>query len=155
ESESKKWWPWALGLLSAIGFFFHPLFPVIIGVPLVAYLTTNWRIQKWSKVLSTGCTCAVISVLVNLVWLYPTYRDFHGYSVDLKTQELVSVGLLGQELLGEFHGNAHGSKLYPLLLLASLWTVVSARRKAEGRLWLGLFCTGIAFELLAYLGGTF
>ena len=150
EEGGSRWILVALGLLGAFGFFWHPLFPVPVAVAVSAYVAINIRRLNPNRLLAVLFVIPALSLLPNLTWLYPTYRYYEGY-VGSTVQTIIDPNLLWQEVLGTLHGNAHGSKVYPLLLLAAVWAFA---RQAGRRISLALLCAAVAIELLAYLGAS-
>jgi len=150
EGGGGRWALIGLGLLGAAGFFLHPLFPIPVAVVIGAYLMLHYRLLGSPRSLAALTVVSVLSVLPNLVWLYPTYRNY-SYPVDAHVQALVDANLIWQELLGRLH-IAHGSKVYSLILVASLWACFRPGRAHSRRLWLAFLFAAISLQLLAYLG---
>jgi hypothetical protein len=146
------WWiPPALGALGAFGFFWHPLFPILVAFPTSAYLVLNLRRLQAANLFGVLVVVPAISLLPNIPWLYATYlyrEDYIGPTV----QAVVDPALLWQELLGIVRGNAHGSKVYALLVLATAWAVTRPSDAGHRRLSVALLVAAIATEVFAYLG---
>jgi hypothetical protein len=142
-----------LGLFAALTFFIHPLFPVLAAAVTVTYLALKWQDLTVFRTLRTLSVVAILSLLLNLIWIYPTYRYFGGYFVEAQHQKLVSASLIWRELIGTLDGDAHGSKAYPLLLAASVWAFARPIRGTRaGGLALVFLVSALVIELLAYLG---
>lgn len=151
ESGGETWSPVAIGFVGALGFFLHPLFPILIGIAIAIHLTLRFRRLDRSRVVSTLAVVSLLSLVPNLIWLIPTYLHYYQpYATQFTGQSHVDPGLIWRELLGQLHGRAHGSKTYPLLLAGALWGCTSDNRHA--RLWLVFLLSAIAIELYAYIG---
>ena len=151
ERRGRRSTPVALGALGAFGFFWHPVFPIPVALGVLGYLITARPQLDWPNALPALAVIALISLLPNLTWLYATLRYHDGYAPS-NTQNLVAAGLIWQELLGTLRGNAHGSKVYPLLFVASLWACARRDESEPRRIWIALLLAAVALELLAYLG---
>lgn len=152
EGGGNRWTPFGLGLIGAFGFFWHSLFPVPVAIAVSAHVVVNAARLDWPRTLTTLALIAVLSILPNLIWLYPTYLYSEPFAAN-STQAVVDGLRIGRELLGIFREDAQGSKAYPLLFLASVWACAN-RETEKGRrgVWLALLLGAVAIELLAYLG---
>jgi len=155
EKGGGKWKPVAIGLLGALGFFVHPLFPITIGIVTTVYLAIHARKLDRSRLLSVLTIVPLLSLLPNLIWLIPTYLYYRQpYASQFAAQKLVEPGLILRELLGQLRGDAHGSKTYPILFIATVWACMSPREKNTARPWLVLLISAVAIEFVAYIGST-
>ena len=141
-----------LGLIGAFGFFWHPLFPVLVAVVITVYLALNYRHVDWQRSLPALAIIATLSLLPNLIWLYPTHLHYTGHTFDARIQAIVNPGAIWWELLGTVSENAHGSKVYPLLLAASLWACVCPSKPGDRRIWVACLTAAIALQAYAYMG---
>ena len=145
----------AIGLLGAFGLFLHPVFPIPVAITILAYLATNVRRLEMRRLLLISTVIPILSLLPNLIWLYPTYRYEQLYPSEAipSYQRIVDGGLIWRELLGILKGEAHGSKLYPMLAAASVWACLSQPSERNTRRPSIVFLlAAVALELLAYLG---
>ena len=146
-----------LGLLGAFGLFLHPVFPIPVAIATAAYLAINVRRLEMHRMLLVASVIPIVSLLPNLIWLYPTYRYQQLYPVDSipAYQQIVDGRLIWRELLGILKDEAHGSKLYPMFVAASVWACLSQSGEYKTRhLSIVFLLSAVALQLLAYLGAT-
>ena len=151
---------WALvgmGLTGALAMFWHPLFPLPIVLGTLLFLAMNRQGADRTRVLKLLTIVPLLAVLPNLVWLYPMFhyqKVFVAGVSDISPYgKIVAVGNLWRELAGIWSGNAHGSKLYAPLALATVWGWFSRGRLFPDRCGRITAVLGIALSVLAHLGG--
>lgn len=146
-----------LGIIGAVVWFWHPLFPIPIALGTVVYLLTYRRDLDSVRTLKLLAIVPSLALLPNLIWLYPMYhfqRVFAAGIPDIGPYgKLVIVSNLWRELGGIWSGTAHGSKLYAPLALASVWAWSLPERRLAERASRTLILLAITLNLLADLGG--
>jgi hypothetical protein len=144
----------ALGCAGAIGLFYHPLFPVPVAIAIACYLVMSWRTLELGRVAKMLVGPPILSLLPNLVWLYPMYH--HGKVADLTTlpyMQVVDVRLIWQEFMGFYgRGNAQGSLLYGPLAVASLLACISVAERRDRRIAYAFTASGGILILIGAVG---
>ena len=154
DRNRPSWVPVWLGLFGAFGFFWHQRFRFAVAIAVLAYLAVRGRELEYPRALFTLAIVAAVSLIPNLPWIYETLRYHDGYAEN-STQNLVDANLLWRELLGTLRGNAHGSKVYPLLLLGALVACVRPGDAKRRDVWMAFLASAVALEVLAYFGSAF
>ncbi len=141
-----------IGLVGAAGFFVHPVFPIPVAFLVLAFLAINGAHIQTNRLAPALVLIPIASLLPNLIWMWPTYHFQQVFPLDMDQpyQQIVNVSLLWQELIGVLRGDAHGSKLYIVLVVGAIWAC-----KSEGsRIPRVLFLAAIGLEVFAYLGAS-
>jgi len=141
-----------LGAVGAALFFTHPLFPIAITCGTLLSVLLSWPELKLRRLLPFVLVVPTLSLLPNVRWLIgmQQYLDtvlLAGYftTVDGNT--------VWKELIGTYHGHAHGSKVYaPIALLTVASLLLPRGRMERRRMWIfGLL--GLTLIWLAAVGG--
>jgi hypothetical protein len=114
-----------LGLLGAFGLILHPLFPIPIVAGTLSYLLTRNRNLAWKRVFILGTILPILCVLPNFFWLIEMLGN---QRVAGPYQQIIDIKVIYQEMLGQWKGNAQGSKIYAILFFSSLWACLKAEK---------------------------
>ena len=137
-----------LGLVGAFGLLLHPLFPIPVAFGLLSYFFFENQSINWKRVFILGTVLPVFCLLPNLFWVV---EMFGHQRIAGPYQQVVDVNIVWQEMLGRWKGNAQGSKIYAILVLASLWACVKGE-KSERALSRMLMLTWLSLILMAAIG---
>lgn len=121
----------AIGLCGAFGFLLHPLFvvaAVLFGAPVLA---ASWPKVKPLTLLASVAVVGAVTLLPNLIWILPSISTPGLANADTPYQRAVEPLLFAHEMLGRAPTAAGGSKLYLVLVLGALFSMLPAR-KSEG-----------------------
>jgi hypothetical protein len=153
--DGGRWTLLLAGVLGGVGLLYHPLFPVTVAFPVVAYVALQfgewprWR-GRWFGML---IVIPVLAVLVNLWWIIPSlsfgFLEVNSLGNEPGFMTKVDFGRVWQYLVPIWHGT---SKLYPLLALLGIAGCIAFRRRDSGAVLLALVATWIAMSLFAWLG---
>ena len=147
-----RWGEWplllALGFLGALGLLLHPLFPIPVALGTLSYFLIENRKLKWKKVFLLGTVVPILSLLPNLFWI----AEMFGHPrIAGPYQQIIDINIIWQEMLGQWKGNAQGSKIYAILVLSSLWACVKAE-KSDRALSRTLMLTWLSLIVVAAVG---
>lgn len=154
QKPSGYWNVVTLGILGALGIFYHPLFPLPIFIPVLVYVALVRINLDWRRVLFVLASVSVVSLLPNVWWLYLIhyYQSIFNDGGDDPYQRLVDVSVVWREVLGVWAGNAHGSKAYAPIALAAVWGCIETRNRNERALALSFTVSGVFLILFAAVG---
>lgn len=142
-----------LGLLAALGFWLHPLFPVaavLLGLPLLLARWPELRRPVWGVMALVGV--AALMLALNAAWVLPTVGEKTGISNGLQYQAGVQVGLPFWEMLGRA-GTAGGGTRLALALAIGAVLLLVLPRVAHRRVLVGLMLGAFALMTWASVGG--
>lgn len=137
-----------LGLLGAFGLLLHPLFPIPVVLGTLSYFLVENRKLNWKRVCILGTVLPILCILPNSFWLV---EMFGHQRIAGPYQQAVDINLIWREMLGQWEGNAQGSKIYALLFFSSLWACVKAE-KSDRDLSHALTISWVLLILLAAIG---
>jgi hypothetical protein len=146
-----------MGLIGALGMFWHPMFPVPVAIGISLYLIMSFRQLDSKRLLKLFTIVPMLALLPNLLWLYPMYhyqKVFVPGIPDISPYgKVVAVSNLWKELIGIWTGNAHGSKLYAPIALAAIWGWFVRGGSSTQRVARAFALLGSVLNALAHVGG--
>lgn len=143
-----------LGAVGAVGVFYHPLFPLPILFCVPMLILFFWPEVRGGRLLTLVFTVPVLSVLPNLAWILPSLQ-YPGWSSNSMTpyQKEVDIAIAWNELLGRIVGHARGSRVNPLLWLATLWAVTAGGASRSIRISSAFAVAALALIVFSAVGG--
>jgi hypothetical protein len=143
-----------LTIVGALGFAYHPFFPVPVSVGVLVYLIVCWDLVQWQR-LSGLAFVGFVAVAANMFWLIPTQHyavlnEFRAFY-----QSIFDPSMVWHELLGQWKGHAQGSKEYSILALTALWGWISVDRQSDRKLIRAITVTAVFLIIFAAVGGYF
>ncbi len=147
-----------LGIMGGISFFLHPLFPIPIAFFMLAYVCTSWKKISLQRMTTLILVVSGISLIPNLFWLIPMFHYAGDPSIYLKGgqpyQKVVDANLLWQELIGQFHGNVHGAKIYAPLLIGAFFSSIFSKNRSMLQIARCLTLSGLFILVFAATGAS-
>ena len=118
-----------LGLLGAIAFFGHPLFPIAVSIFVVLLHIFFYKEYPLKQTFIPIVIIATLALLPNLIWLIPMLNApvFAGPTY----QAIVDPMILFGELTGQWRAPAMGAKLYPALAMLSIFAAWRERDRSK------------------------
>lgn len=143
----------SVGLLGAVGFFIHPLFPVLIALALIGFLAMYVREIRWTSALAKLLCVAAISLALNLFWL----QEVVHHTLDLigtqPYQRAVSLAAPFKELAGIWATGSMGAKIFIGLMAPTVYAAVLAATPHTRRFARACLLAWLLLTLFAHLGG--
>lgn len=142
-----------VGIAGSALFFLHPLVSIPITLGVLSYLVFNFKDILLRRIVIVITVVPVLVLIPNFIWLIPLLmHTSEAGHWQVTYQANVSVAKIGFELLGIWGGQASGSKLYPVLVLATL-TPYFTQRSADYRKQIPFIFLFVALTLYSALGG--
>ena len=145
----------SLLLLGVLGVALHPFFPLEIFVVAVIYWAANWKTLPKKESVVVLVVIPLLILCFNLVWLIPIYHNLSALTHEISVapyQKIVDVSLIWREFFGVWSGDAHGSKVYSALVIASLWGCCVASITEKQKLAVVFTVSGAALIVFAAVG---
>ncbi|KQW90156.1 hypothetical protein ASC94_20690 [Massilia sp. Root418] len=122
------------GALGGLGIWFHPLFPVLVGLIFIGFAACGER-PAWGRLLLRGAAVGASALLVNMPWLAAVQgqQDISANMALLHPyQKVVGLAFALKPALGIWGGESLGNPLNPVLLLVcagGLYFLSAAQRR--------------------------
>jgi len=142
----------ALGLVAALLFFTHPLFPLPVMIFVMIYLTLNSTKIDWKFGLLALLTVAAIGVSLNMSWLYYFLNPLEIQKTFDVYQRATGADLVVKSLLGIWE-KANGARINTPIALAVILGFFLAYFSSQRRLLLTYSSVGVFWLLYAYTAG--
>jgi len=140
-----------LGLAACLFLFIHPqfLFPVAVFALVLLFHIGSTDVLK--RCASHVILIATLALTPNLIWLIPKIHALTTFSIPHIFQANTNPSVPFLELLGIWNPSM-GSKLYPLLLISSIWALMYPANDGSRQLNKILFLSWLGIAVFAYFG---
>lgn len=141
-----------LGLAACLFLFIHPqfLFPVAVFALVLLFHIGSMDVLK--RCAPHVILIVTLALTPNLIWLIPKIQALTTFSIPHIFQANTNPSVPFLELLGIWNNPSMGSKLYPLLLISSIWALMYPANDGSRQLNKILFLSWLWIALFAYFG---
>jgi len=141
-----------LSIFGMLGILVHPLFPlpiVFCGLGILIIERKNIDLLKASFIFAV---IPILSLAPHLIWLIPRYFDKIYISAPRAhvDQSLVGLSIMMKEMLGQWDYPAHGTRAYPLIIIAAISAAIFIKDKFIRKITLLFLTVGFFLELYSF-----
>lgn len=141
-----------LGLAACLFLFIHPQFLFPVAVFALVFLFHIGSMDVLTRSFPHLILLATIALTPNLIWLIPKIHALTTFTIPHIFQASTNPSAPFLELLGIWNNPSMGSKLYPLLLLSSIWALIYPANDGSRQLNKILFLSWFGIAVFAYFG---
>lgn len=143
-----------LGAFGALFFFIHPLFFVPAVFSTLCLLIFYWKVITARKLFYLFALVPIVSLLPNMVWIIPQFFEkiYIAFKSGLTHQAVADVNIIWKEAIGVWETPARGAKIYPVLVLASLTSLLFLKELKQKKLIISIIFLSLSLILFAALG---